>query len=69
MCSRKIDKLTPLDSLKDQREDDVVKVLKEVKRYNLLYVGGVRGLVQVGINFMFYGCVISVLIKENLDWP
>ncbi|KAI4367628.1 hypothetical protein MLD38_023342 [Melastoma candidum] len=54
MCSRKIDRLTPLDTLKDQREDDVVKVLKEVKSYNLLHVGGARGLIQKAWKVPFY---------------
>ncbi|CAI0447047.1 unnamed protein product [Linum tenue] len=46
MCSSSITKLTPEASLLNQREQEVKDVLRGVERYNRLYVGGARGLVQ-----------------------
>ncbi|CAI0557018.1 unnamed protein product [Linum tenue] len=46
MCSSSITKLTPEASLLNQPEQGVKEVLRDVERYNRLYVGGARGLVQ-----------------------
>ncbi|OWM79243.1 E3 ubiquitin-protein ligase RNF170 [Punica granatum] len=46
MCSRDIHRLIPQESLHLLHDDEVDKVLREVQRYNLLFVGGVRGAVQ-----------------------
>ncbi|KAI3441367.1 RING-type domain-containing protein [Psidium guajava] len=46
MCSRSIHRLTPQESLLHRHEEEIVKVLTDVHRYNLLFVGGARGFVQ-----------------------
>ncbi|CAK7329819.1 unnamed protein product [Dovyalis caffra] len=46
MCSSRISNLTPEASLHDQQEQEVTKVLEDVRRYNCIFVGGVRGLVR-----------------------
>ncbi|CAN0927803.1 E3 ubiquitin-protein ligase RNF170, partial [Linum grandiflorum] len=46
MCSSSITKLTPEASLLSRQEREVTEVLKNVQRYNRLYVGGARGLLQ-----------------------
>jgi RING finger protein 170 len=48
MCSRYITNLTPeRSSLQGhQIEEEVSKVLKDVQRYNRLFVGGISGLLQ-----------------------
>ncbi|XVE93320.1 hypothetical protein REPUB_Repub01dG0181700 [Reevesia pubescens] len=46
MCTHKIVNLMPEASLQEQQDQEVAEVLKSVQRYNLLFVGGARGLVQ-----------------------
>ncbi|XP_061978613.1 uncharacterized protein LOC133699399 [Populus nigra] len=46
MCSSRISNLTPEASLHGQQEQEVVKVLEDVRRYNHVFVGGVRGLAR-----------------------
>ncbi|CAN1278420.1 E3 ubiquitin-protein ligase RNF170 [Linum perenne] len=46
MCSSSITNLTPEASLLDLQGHEVTEVLKNVQRYNRLYIGGARGLVQ-----------------------
>ncbi|CAN1307319.1 E3 ubiquitin-protein ligase RNF170 [Linum perenne] len=46
MCSASITNLDPEASLLNRQEKEVTEVLREVQRYNRLYVGGARGLVQ-----------------------
>ena len=46
MCCRFINRLTPEASLRHKQEQEVTDVLKDIVRYNLLFVGGARGLVQ-----------------------
>lgn len=48
MCATGITKLTPEASLHSLQEQETTKVLGNVHRYNRLFVGGARGLVQVG---------------------
>ena len=47
MCTCKIVNLMPDASLQQQQDQEVTEVLKSIQRYNLLFVGGVRGFVQV----------------------
>ncbi|KAH9695708.1 E3 ubiquitin-protein ligase RNF170 [Citrus sinensis] len=53
MCSRYINRLTPESSLSLQQEQEVAEVLKKVVRYNLLFVGGARGLVQMALSVLY----------------
>ncbi|WRX15778.1 zinc finger protein [Theobroma cacao] len=46
MCTCKIVNLMPEASLQQQQDQEVMEVLKSVQRYNLLFVGGARGLAQ-----------------------
>ncbi|XP_044487913.1 E3 ubiquitin-protein ligase RNF170 isoform X2 [Mangifera indica] len=46
MCSRFIRRLTPEASLCHRQEQEVTEVLKNILRYNRLFVGGARGLLQ-----------------------
>lgn len=46
MCSQLISKLTPEACLFNQHEKEVHDVLKNVHKYNCLFQGGFRGLVQ-----------------------
>ncbi|KAK6253577.1 hypothetical protein QUC31_015297 [Theobroma cacao] len=46
MCTCKIVNLMPEVSLQQQQDQEVMEVLKSVQRYNLLFVGGARGLAQ-----------------------
>ncbi|XP_011001200.1 PREDICTED: armadillo repeat-containing protein 6-like [Populus euphratica] len=46
MCSSRISNLTPEASLHGQQGQEVVKVLEDVRRYNHVFVGGVRGLAR-----------------------
>ncbi|CAN1133526.1 Nicotinamide/nicotinic acid mononucleotide adenylyltransferase [Linum perenne] len=46
MCSSSITNLTPEASLLNLQGHEVTEVLKNVQRYNRLYIGGARGLVQ-----------------------
>ncbi|XWS54836.1 hypothetical protein CRYUN_Cryun10bG0123600 [Craigia yunnanensis] len=49
MCTCKIVNLMPDASLlqqQQQQDQEVTEVLKSVQRYNLLFVGGVRGFIQ-----------------------
>ncbi|XWS39986.1 hypothetical protein CRYUN_Cryun18bG0101500 [Craigia yunnanensis] len=47
MCTCKIVNLMPETSLQQQQQDlEVTEVLKSVQRYNLLFLGGVRGFFQ-----------------------
>ncbi|KAA8545506.1 hypothetical protein F0562_020290 [Nyssa sinensis] len=45
ICTSLINKLTPEASLTLRQEEEVIEVLKNVKRYNRLFVGGVYGLI------------------------
>lgn len=47
MCSRKITDLTPEASLYSQQDAEVIEVLKKVRKYNRLFVGGTYGLMLV----------------------
>lgn len=47
MCSRKITDLTPEESLYCQQDAEVIEVLKKVRKYNHLFVGGTYGLMLV----------------------
>ncbi|CAN1307321.1 E3 ubiquitin-protein ligase RNF170 [Linum perenne] len=53
MCSASITNLDPEASLLNRQEKEVTEVLREVQRYNRLYVGGARGLVQVELDTLF----------------
>lgn len=44
ICCRPISKLVPEDSLVVQQEEDTVELLKDIRRYNHLYVGGAYGV-------------------------
>lgn len=44
MCTRKITSLTPQASLGQRQEDDTTEILKNIRRYNRLFVGGRYGL-------------------------
>ncbi|KAB5561254.1 hypothetical protein DKX38_006211 [Salix brachista] len=46
MCSSRISNLTPEASLHGQQELEVIKVLEDVRRYNHVFVGGVRGFAR-----------------------
>ncbi|KAJ4833590.1 hypothetical protein Tsubulata_009205 [Turnera subulata] len=47
LCTCRITKLTPLALLdRDQQEQPVLQVVEDVHRYNRIFVGGVRGVVQ-----------------------
>lgn len=50
-CCRYINRLTPEASLYHGEEQEVAKVLKNIARYNLLFVGGARGLLQVIVSW------------------
>ncbi|KAG9156324.1 hypothetical protein Leryth_009194 [Lithospermum erythrorhizon] len=45
ICCQKIKKLAPEASLLVQEEGEAVQALKNIQRYNRLYVGGVQGLI------------------------
>ncbi|XP_027161190.1 E3 ubiquitin-protein ligase RNF170-like [Coffea eugenioides] len=45
MCSRKITNLTPEASLVLQQQVEVAEVLKNVQKYNRLFVGGIYGFI------------------------
>lgn len=64
MCSRYINRLTPESSLSLQQEQEVAEVLKKVVRYNLLFVGGARGLVQKVYELPFFMTRIFVAIMD-----
>ncbi|MBA0874959.1 hypothetical protein Goshw_024552 [Gossypium schwendimanii] len=46
MCACKIVNLMPEASLQQQQDQEVTQVLKSVRRYNLLFVGGALGYIQ-----------------------
>ncbi|XP_006423068.2 armadillo repeat-containing protein 6 [Citrus clementina] len=64
MCSRYINRLTPESSLSLQQEQEVAEVLKKVVRYNLLFVGGARGLVQKVYELPFFMKRIFVAMMD-----
>uniref|UniRef100_A0A5B6ZI29 RING-type domain-containing protein n=1 Tax=Davidia involucrata TaxID=16924 RepID=A0A5B6ZI29_DAVIN len=45
ICMCLINKLTPEASLTLRQEEEVIEVLKNIKRYNRLFVGGAHGLI------------------------
>lgn len=47
MCSRKLTDLTPEASLYSQQDAEVIEVLKKVRKYNRLFIGGTYGLMLV----------------------
>lgn len=49
MCSRKITNLTPEASLVLQQQVEVAEVLKNVQKYNRLFVGGIYGFILVSL--------------------
>jgi hypothetical protein len=61
MCSSRISNLTPEASLHGQQEQEVVKVLEDVRRYNHVFVGGVRGLARVSLSNNHLGGFCLVL--------
>ncbi|XP_009800207.1 uncharacterized protein [Nicotiana sylvestris] len=54
MCSRKITDLTPEESLYCQQDAEVIEVLKKVRKYNRLFVGGTYGLMLKVLGLPFY---------------
>lgn len=50
MCSQLISQLTPEACLLSRHEKEVRDVLKNVHKYNSLFQGGFRGLLQVELN-------------------
>lgn len=56
--------MTPESSLSLQQEQEVAEVLKKVVRYNLLFVGGARGLVQKVYELPFFMTRIFVAIMD-----
>ncbi|KAJ0077088.1 hypothetical protein Patl1_36203 [Pistacia atlantica] len=62
MCSRYIRRLTPEASLCHRQEHEITEVLKNVLRYNRLFVGGTRGLLQM----LSYGFVPAVTCNYSM---
>ncbi|KAJ8572613.1 hypothetical protein K7X08_009124 [Anisodus acutangulus] len=54
MCSRKLTDLTPEASLYSQQDAEVIEVLKKVRKYNCLFVGGTYGLMLKVLGLPFY---------------
>lgn len=54
MCSRKLTDLTPEASLYSQQDAEVIEVLKKVRKYNRLFVGGTYGLMLKVLGLPFY---------------
>ncbi|CAN4110681.1 unnamed protein product [Withania somnifera] len=54
MCSRKLTDLTPEASLCSQQDAEVIEVLKKVRKYNRLFVGGTYGLMLKVLGLPFY---------------
>ncbi|XP_060167675.1 uncharacterized protein LOC132598681 isoform X2 [Lycium barbarum] len=54
MCSRKLTDLTPESSLYSQQDAEVIEVLKKVRKYNRLFVGGSYGLMLKVLGLPFY---------------
>lgn len=50
MCARKITNLTPAASLILQQEVEVTEVLRNVQKYNRLFVGGLYGFILVSVH-------------------
>ncbi|PPD75417.1 hypothetical protein GOBAR_DD27654 [Gossypium barbadense] len=53
MCACKIVNLMPEASLQQQQDQDVTQVLKSVQRYNLLFVGGALGYIQMVLSIIY----------------
>ncbi|CAN1133525.1 E3 ubiquitin-protein ligase RNF170 [Linum perenne] len=64
MCSSSITNLTPEASFFNQQDSQVLEVLQSVERYNRLYVGGARGLVQKVLESPF---LIKKLVIRMMD--
>ncbi|XP_055816283.1 uncharacterized protein LOC129885854 isoform X2 [Solanum dulcamara] len=54
MCSSKLTDLAPEASLYGQQDADVIEVLKKVRKYNRLFVGGTYGLMLKVLGLPFY---------------
>ncbi|KAL3382353.1 hypothetical protein AABB24_002084, partial [Solanum stoloniferum] len=54
MCSRKLTDLTPEASLYSQQDAEVIEVLKKVRKYNRLFIGGTYGLMLKVLGLPFY---------------
>ncbi|XP_015061103.1 uncharacterized protein LOC107007121 isoform X2 [Solanum pennellii] len=54
MCSRKLTNLTPEASLYSQQDAEVIEVLKKVRKYNRLFIGGTYGLMLKVLGLPFY---------------
>ncbi|KAA8545509.1 hypothetical protein F0562_020293 [Nyssa sinensis] len=54
MCSQQISRLTPETSLNLQQEEEVTEVLKNVWKYNRLFVGGTYGFVLKMLDFPLF---------------
>lgn len=73
MCSRKITDLTPEESLYCQQDAEVIEVLKKVRKYNHLFVGGTYGLMLVRwtrmLLYHMLDCIDGIiLIFQSADW-
>ncbi|KAF3628986.1 putative E3 ubiquitin-protein ligase-like isoform X3 [Capsicum annuum] len=54
MCSKKLTDLKPEASLYSQQDAEVIEVLKKVRKYNRLFVGGTYGLMLKVLGLPFY---------------
>ncbi|MBA0549610.1 hypothetical protein Golob_020631 [Gossypium lobatum] len=82
MCTCMIVNLMPEASLEQQPQNqEVAEVLKSVRRYNLLFLGGARGFIQMLLSIIYRATPLDfiptdhfgvgkliIIFKTGLDW-
>ncbi|KAA8545507.1 hypothetical protein F0562_020291 [Nyssa sinensis] len=64
MCCQRINRLTPEKSLHLRQEEEVTKVLKNVRKYNQLFVGDTRGLILKVCDLQLF---VERMLRDMMD--